>query len=40
LSKLSLQQLQAAFEAAGYSPKEIVGFSNVLAARIAELNRL
>jgi hypothetical protein len=40
LSKLSLQQLQAAFEAAGYSPKEIVGFSNVLAARIAELNHL
>jgi hypothetical protein len=40
LAKLSLQQIQAAFEAAGYSPKEIVGFSNVLADRIAQLNRL
>lgn len=40
LSRLSLRQLQAAFGAAGYSPKEIVGFSNVLADRIAQLNRL
>jgi len=40
LSKLSPEQIQGAFGAAGYSPKEVVGFSAVLEQRIAELNRL
>jgi hypothetical protein len=40
LAKLSPEQIQAAFGAAGYSPKEIVGFSAVMAERIAELNKL
>ena len=40
LSKLSLQQIQSAFEAAGFSPKEIVGFSNILYERIGELSKL
>jgi len=40
LAKLSPEQIQAAFGAAGYSPKEIVGFSAVVEARIAELNKL
>jgi hypothetical protein len=40
LAKLSPQQIQDAFGAAGYSPKEIVGFSQVMEERIAELNKL
>ena len=40
LAKLSPEQIQAAFGAAGYSPKEVVGFSQVVEARIAELNNL
>ncbi len=40
LAKLSAQQIQSAFGAAGYSPQEVVGFSAVVQARIAELNRL
>jgi hypothetical protein len=40
LAKLSREQIQAAFGAAGYSPREIVGFSAIVEARIAELNRL
>jgi hypothetical protein len=40
LAKLSREQIQAAFGAAGYSPREVVGFSAVVEARIAELNRL
>ncbi|HEX4273716.1 MAG TPA: hypothetical protein VHZ74_00095 [Bryobacteraceae bacterium] len=40
LAKLSPQQIQSAFGAAGYSPKQVVGFSAVLEGRIAELNRL
>jgi hypothetical protein len=40
LSRLSREQIQAAFGASGYSPKEVVGFSAVVEARIAELNKL
>jgi hypothetical protein len=40
LAKLSPEQIQAAFAAAGYSPQEIVGFSAVVEERIAELNKL
>ena len=40
MAKLSPEQIQAAFGAAGYSPKQIVGFSKVLEGRIAELSRL
>ena len=40
LAKLSPEQIQHAFGAAGYSPQQIVGFSAVVEARIAELNRL
>jgi hypothetical protein len=40
LAKLSAEQIEAAFGAAGYSPKEVVGFSAVVEARIAELNKL
>jgi hypothetical protein len=40
LAKLSPEQIQHAFGAAGYSPQQIVGFSAVLEARIAELNKL
>jgi hypothetical protein len=40
LAKLSKEQIQGAFGAAGYSPKEVVGFSAVIEERIAELNKL
>jgi len=40
LAKLSMEQIQSAFGAAGYSPKEVVGFSAVIEERIAELNKL
>ena len=40
LAKLSPEQIQAAFGAAGYSPKEIAGFSAIVEARIAELKNL
>jgi hypothetical protein len=40
LAKLSPQQIEAAFGAAGYSPREIVGFSTIVEERIAELNKL
>jgi hypothetical protein len=40
LARLSPGQIQAAFGSAGYSPKEVVGFSAVVEARIAELNKL
>lgn len=40
MAKLSPEQIQAAFGAAGYSPKQVVGFSRVLEERIAELNKL
>jgi hypothetical protein len=40
LAKLSPEQIQGAFGVAGYSPKEIVGFSAIVEARIAELNKL
>ena len=40
LAKLSPEQIQAAFGAAGYSPQEVVGFSAIVEARIAELNKL
>jgi hypothetical protein len=40
LAKLSPEQIQAAFGAAGYSPAEIVGFSAIVEERIADLNKL
>lgn len=40
LAKLSRQQIQDAFSAAGYSAQEVTGFSNVVEERIAELNSL
>jgi hypothetical protein len=40
LARLSPQQINDAFRAAGYSPEEIAGFSKVVESRIAELNRL
>ena len=40
LARLSPAQIQAAFGAAGYSPREIAGFSAIVEARITELNHL
>jgi hypothetical protein len=40
LARLSPQQIQAAFGAAGFSPKEVAGFSAIVESRIAELNKL
>jgi len=40
LAGLSPEQIQAAFGAAGFSPKETAGFSAVVESRIAELNKL
>ena len=40
LAGLSPQQIQAAFGAAGFSPKEVAGFSATVESRIAELNKL
>jgi hypothetical protein len=40
LSRLSHQQLCDAFRAAGYSPEEVEGFTQVLERRITRLNRL
>jgi hypothetical protein len=40
LARLSPQQIQDAFRAAGYSPEEIDGFSKILAGRIKELTDL
>src|SRR5262245_23612506 len=40
LARLSIEQIRDAFRAAGYSPAEVDGFANVVASRIAELNRL
>jgi hypothetical protein len=40
LARLSIEQIRDAFRAAGYSPTEVEGFANVVARRIAELNRL
>jgi hypothetical protein len=40
LAKLTPGQIENAFAAAGYSPQEIVGFSQVVEQRIADLNQL
>jgi len=40
LARLSPDQVRAAFRAAGYSAQEINGFTQVVEARIAELNQL
>lgn len=40
LAGLSPEQIQAAFGAAGFSPKETAGFSAIVESRIAELNKL
>jgi hypothetical protein len=40
LARLSPDQIRDAFRAAGYSPQEIEGFTQVVLMRIAELNDL
>jgi len=40
LAQLSADQIRAAFRAGGYSPQEVDGFTAVVEARIAQLNRL
>lgn len=40
LARLSPQQIQDAFGAAGFSPKEVAGYSAVVESRIADLMRL
>jgi hypothetical protein len=40
LARLTPQQIEAAFAAAGYSPAEVVGFSHVVEQRIGELHNL
>ena len=40
LAQLSPDQVRDAFRAAGYTPREIEGFTKVVEERIAELNRL
>jgi hypothetical protein len=40
LRRLSIEQIRDCFRAAGYSPEEVVGFADVVARRIAELNQL
>lgn len=40
LAQLSPEQIQDAFRAGGYSPEQITAFTQVLQARIAELNKL
>lgn len=40
LAQLSPNQIRDAFRAAGYSPQEVDGFTTVVEARIAQLNRL
>lgn len=40
LAQLSTEQIHAAFRAAGYSPEEVDGFSEVVESRIAELSDL
>ena len=40
LTQLSPAQVSDAFRAAGYTPSEVDGFTAVVEARIAELNRL
>jgi hypothetical protein len=40
LSHLTPEQIQSAFGAAGFSPKEVAGFSAVVESRIAQLNKL
>ncbi len=40
LAQLSPAQIRAAFRAGGYSPQEVDGFTSVVEARIAQLNKL
>ena len=40
LGRLSIEQIRDCFRAAGYSSEEVVGFADVVAHRIAELNQL
>ncbi len=40
LAKLSPRQIQDAFTAAGYSPREVAGFSDIVEERIDDLNHL
>ena len=40
LSRLSPEQIEDAFRSAGYSPREVDGFSKIVQERIAELTRL
>jgi len=40
LGRLSFEQIQDCFRAAGYSPEEVDGFARVVQLRIADLSRL
>jgi hypothetical protein len=40
LAQLSPEQVRDSFRAAGYSPEQVQSFSEVVEARIAELNKL
>jgi hypothetical protein len=40
LAQLSPDQVRDAFRSAGYTPREVEGFTRVVEERIAELNRL
>ena len=40
LGRLSIEQIRDCFRAAGYSSEEVVGFADVVARRVAELNQL
>jgi hypothetical protein len=40
LARLSKQQIQDAFRAAGYSPQDVDAFTGVLQSRIAALTNL
>jgi hypothetical protein len=40
LTRLSPDQVRAAFRAAGYSPQDVDGFTDIVEARVAELNQL
>jgi hypothetical protein len=40
LGRLSKDQIRDAFRAAGYSPEQVEGFTDVVSQRIAQLNQL
>ena len=40
LARLTPRQIRSAFQAAGYSPAEVLGFAEIIEIRIAQLNEL